>query len=293
MRASIALSDVEAQYVSVPPLTLMAVHAHPDDEASSTGGLLARSSAEGITTVVVTCTDGALGDDAGGAKPNTEGYDRDRVVATRHAELARSCEILGVSWLEQLDYRDSGMMGWPENDAPGSFWSLDVDEAARPLVALMERYRPQVVVTYDANGFYGHPDHIQAHRVTVAAAEATGIPAKVYFPTFPRSITPLFLEALREAGEEIPEPSDAEGEVTEPETWGTPDEEVSAWIDCSAVVELKRQALAAHASQTESTFFLKIAASRFASMFGTEAYVRYHDRTGAPVPESDLFAGLR
>jgi LmbE family N-acetylglucosaminyl deacetylase len=284
---------MEAHCVSVLPLTLMAVHAHPDDEASSTGGLLARSAAEGIRTVVVTCTDGALGDDAGGAKPNTEGHDRDRVIATRRVELARSCEILGVSALEMLGYRDSGMLGWPENDAPGAFWSFDIAEAARPLVALMEQYRPQVVVTYDANGFYGHPDHIQAHRVTIAAAEATGIPAKVYFPTFPRSVTGAFTEALREAGEPMPEIADADGDVTPPDAWGTLDEEVSAWIDCSGVVAQKRQALAAHASQTESTFFLRISESRFASMFGTEAYLRHYDRTGAPVPEFDLFAGLR
>jgi LmbE family N-acetylglucosaminyl deacetylase len=215
------------------------------------------------------------------------------VVALRKAELEASCAILGVRSLEMLDYHDSGMMGWPENEAEGAFWSMDVAAAAEPLIALMERYRPDVVVTYDANGFYGHPDHIQAHRITIAACEATGIPAKVYFPTFPRSVTAEFLEALREAGEEVPEPSDAGGEVAPPEEWGTPDGEISAWIDCRDVVSQKRRALAAHASQTDSTFFLKIAEERFVSMFGTEAYLRHFDRTGAPVPESDLFAGLR
>jgi LmbE family N-acetylglucosaminyl deacetylase len=271
----------------------MAVHAHPDDEASSTGGMLARLASEGIRTVLVTCTNGELGDDIGGAKPNEEGHDEKRVVATRKIELAKSCAILGVGTFEMLGYHDSGMMGWPENDAPGSFWSMDVAEAAKPLIALMEKYRPQVVVTYDANGFYGHPDHIQANRITLAAAEATGIPAKIYFPTFPRSVTKVFQAALEEAGVERPEPNDAEGDVTPPEEWGTPDEEVSAWIDCAAFTDQKRGALAAHASQTDGTFFMKIAPERFAAMFGTEAYVRHFDTTNAPTPESDLFSGLR
>ncbi|HWD24180.1 MAG TPA: PIG-L family deacetylase [Acidimicrobiales bacterium] len=271
----------------------MAVHAHPDDEASSTGGLLALSASEGIETIVVTCTNGALGDDMGGAKPNSEGHDVERVVELRKAELARSCEILGVAEHVILGYPDSGMKGWPENDAPGSFWSMNVAQAAEPLAELMNRYQPQVVVTYDANGFYGHPDHIQAHRITLRAAETTGVPAKIYFPTFPRSAMARFFEALKEAGEEIPEPGDTEGEATLPEEFGTPDEDVSAWLDCSAVVEKKRQALAAHASQLEATFFMKLSSERFASMFGTEAYVRHLDTTGSPTPERDLFAGLR
>jgi LmbE family N-acetylglucosaminyl deacetylase len=264
----------------------MAVHAHPDDEASSTGGLLARSALEGVSTIVVTCTDGALGDDHDGSKPDAAGHDRARVVEMRRRELEESCRILGVDVHESLGYADSGMMGWPENDAPGAFWSIDVAEAAEPLIALMERYRPQVVVTYDHNGSYGHPDHIQAHRITLAAAEATGIPDKIYFPTFPRSITPGFIEAFTEAGLELP-PEDGAQE------WGTPDEEIDAWVDCSFVVEKKRAALGAHASQTDSSFFMKIAPERFDRLFSTEAYVRHFDRTGTPVPESDLFAGLR
>ena len=291
--SGIELRRDEETFVSGSRLTLMAVHAHPDDEASSTGGVLALSATEGIETIVVTCTDGALGDDLGGAKPNSEGHDVKRVVAVREAELARSCQILGVDEHVMLGYADSGMKGWPENDAPGSFWSMDVAQAAKPLAELMNRYRPQVVVTYDANGFYGHPDHIQAHRITLFAAEATGIPAKIYFPTFPHSALAGFAEALKEAGETLPETGDAEGDATPLDDFGTPDEEVSAWLDCSAVVEKKRAALAAHASQLESTFFMKLSPERFASMFGTEAYVRHLDTTGSATPESDLFAGLR
>jgi LmbE family N-acetylglucosaminyl deacetylase len=269
-------------------LTLMAVHAHPDDEASSTGGILARCGAEGIHTVVVTCTNGELGDAPGGVKPGEEGHDEAAVVALRRAELEASCEILGVGDLELLGYHDSGMMGWPQNDAPGSFWSMPIEEAARPLVALLERYRPQVVVTYDANGFYGHPDHIQAHRITLAAVAATDVVEKLYFPAFPFSILPLFAEAMRNAGLELPEP--AEGEEN---NFGVADDAISARIDCSGVVSAKFEALAAHKSQTADSFFLKLDRNAFEALFATEAFVRALDTTDAPTPETDLFAGLR
>lgn len=268
----------------------MTVHAHPDDEASSTGGLLALSAARGIQTVLVTCTDGALGDDLSGAKPNTPGHDRQRVVATRRRELAASCSILEVSAQVSLGYADSGMMGWPENEAPGSFWSMDVEEAARPLVQLMEQYRPDVVVTYDVNGFYGHPDHIQAHRITIAAADATGIPARIYFPTIPRSRVARFAEAVRELLHAAGDP-DAD-EFAPTEEFGTPDDEVTVWLDCSTVIEQKRRALLAHASQAPSTPFMELAPERFGELFGAEAYVRLRDTAGPLAAEHDLFAAL-
>ena len=111
-------------------LTLMAVHAHPDDEATMTGGVFAKASAEGIRTVLVTCTDGRAGDGPGGVKPGEPGHDPDAVTALRRAELDASCRVLGISDLELLGYRDSGMMGWPGNTAPGAFWGTPVDEAA-------------------------------------------------------------------------------------------------------------------------------------------------------------------
>ena len=108
------------------PLTLMAVHAHPDDEAIGTGGILARYSAEGVRTVLVTCTNGELGDAPGGIKPGEPGHDEAVVVPLRRQELEASCEVLGVSHLELLGYHDSGMEGWPQNDAPDSFWRTPV-----------------------------------------------------------------------------------------------------------------------------------------------------------------------
>ena len=269
-------------------LTLMAVHAHPDDEASSTGGILARYSAEGIRTVLVTCTNGELGDGNAGAKPGDAGHDGVSVVATRRRELEKSCEILGVTDLELLGYPDSGMMGWPQNDAEGCFWKTPVEEAAARLSKLLEIYRPQVVVTYDANGFYGHPDHIQAHRITVAALETTPIADKLYFPGIPKSGMAEFRDALRGASVELPE-------IAEDEDWdfGVDDELISAVIDCADYARLKYAALAAHASQMDNAFFLRLGVDLFSKLMGREMFVRAFDRTGAPTPEQDLFAGLR
>src|ERR1700689_5234714 len=126
------------------PLTLMAVHAHPDDEASSTGGILARYPAEGIKTVLVTCTNGELGDAPGGIKPGEPGHDEAVVVPRRRHELEASCEVLGVTNLELLGYHDSWMEGWAQNDAPDSFWRAPVAAAGSRLAALLRTFEPQV-----------------------------------------------------------------------------------------------------------------------------------------------------
>jgi LmbE family N-acetylglucosaminyl deacetylase len=272
-------------------LTLMAVHAHPDDEASSTGGVLARYSRDGVNTVVVTCTNGALGDAPGGIKPDDPAFDEELVIATRRRELEASCELLGVRHLELLNYRDSGMMGWPSNTAEGAFWQMGIEEAARPLVELMELYRPNVVITYDSNGSYGHPDHIQAHRITLHAAEVTGIPDKLYFPVIPRSSWREFAPLLREAGLE-----DDNADATETgtdEEFGTPDELITTRVDCEEFVATKYAALAAHASQTDQSFFMKLPQGLFDRIFGTESFIRHLDRTGVLIPETDLFVGIR
>ena len=264
------------------PLTLMAVHAHPDDEASSTGGILAKYAAEGIRTILVTCTNGELGD-APDAKPGEDGHDLADVVALRRAELEDSCRILGITHLEMLGYHDSGMMGWPNNDAPGSFWSMDVQEAAAPLADLMRQYQPDVVVTYDDFGFYGHPDHIQAHRITLAALEQTGLPSKVYFPTVRRSALAQFRELLQTSGVELPDFGD---------DFGAPDEDIGATVDCRPQAPQKRAALAAHVSQQDNIFFLKFPPEVFADMFGTEEFIRYRPVGDVSTTEDDLFAGL-
>ncbi|SDN76466.1 N-acetylglucosaminyl deacetylase, LmbE family [Klenkia soli] len=270
------------------PLTLMAVHAHPDDEATSTGGVLARYAAEGVTTVLVTCTDGALGD-AGTVKPGEEGHSTAEVVALRAAELAESCRILGITHAHQLGYHDSGMMGWPQNDAEGAFWTTPLEEPVARLAELIRRHRPDVVVTYDENGFYGHPDHIQAHRITVAALEATGSDARLYYSTIRRSDFARFGELMREAGEEFPEPEEGQ----EQPGWGVDDDQVAADVDVTAFAQAKRDALAAHTSQVENIFFLKLPLEVFTAAMGREAFVQARPARTDAVLHDDLFHGLR
>lgn len=272
----------------------MAVHAHPDDEASGTGGVLAKYAAEGVRTVLVTCTDGGCGDGPGGVKPGQPGHDPVAVAAMRKVELEASCAVLGITDLEMLGYADSGMMGWTTNDAPGAFWTTPVDVAAAKLADLMATYQPDVVVTYDANGFYGHPDHIQANRITMAAAQSSGVPAKVYWTAIAASDMVTFIQRMRDAGGQAP-PADpaASPEDNGALPPGTPDEDVTTRIDATAFAAQKFDALAAHSSQGDNIFFLRMGKEAFAEFMGVEAFVRVHDTTGAPTPEDDLFAGLR
>ena len=281
------------------PLTLMAVHAHPDDEVTGTGGVLARYAAEGVQTIVVTCTDGRCGDGPDGVKPGEPGHDPAAVVALRTAELEASCAILDVNHVEQLGYADSGMMGWPTNDAPGSFWTTPVDEAAARLAELIRRHQPDVVVTYDENGFYGHPDHIQAHRITMAAlaslaptsaVTSSGEPIKVYWTTIPRSAFAEFGKAMRDLGADWDDP-EPDAEPGAPEM-GLPDDQITSWVDIREFAEQKFDALEAHASQSENIFFLRLGLDRFRDLMGVETFVRVDDAT-VTEREDDLFAGRR
>ena len=265
------------------PLTLMAVHAHPDDEASTTGGILAKYAGDGVRTVLVTCTNGECGDGPGGTKPGDPGHDEAALVALRRRELEESCRILGVRHLELLGYRDSGMEGWATNHAAGAFWTLDVETAATPLVALMDRYEPQVVVTYDDYGFYGHPDHIQAHRITVAALQRTGAHPELYYPTVRRSRFAETRQRIADSGVELPDVDESK--------FGSPDEDIAAVIDCRDQARAKLAALGAHASQAENVFFLRFSLEDFTDMFGTEDFVRPAGRVLPP--RDDLFAGWR
>jgi LmbE family N-acetylglucosaminyl deacetylase len=271
-------------------LTLMAVHAHPDDEVLSTGGIFARYAHEGIRTVLVTCTNGEQGDGPGGVKPGQPGHDEAAVREVRLAELRDSVAHLGIEHVELLGYRDSGMVGWDANGHDDVFSNIPIEESAGKLAALMEKYQPQVVVTYDENGAYGHPDHIQAHRIAVAAAEAVyekqGIPRKFYHTAIPRSGFRELMERLREAGEDF-------GGEELPEDFGTPDEQITTIVDVLAHADDKRKALAAHASQGDNIFFLRMPEEIQRQVFGTESFVRVRDDTGAPDREDDLFAGLR
>src|SRR6202023_1712646 len=194
-------------------LTLMAVHAHPDDEASSTGGVLALYSDQGIRTVVVTCTNGEFGDAPGGVKPGQDGHDEQAVAQLRLAELRQSAKILGVTDLELLGYHDSGMPDWDYKNRPDAFCNVPQDVVAGRIGALIERYRPQVVITYDDLGAYQHPAHLHASRCAQAAVAATGIPDKLYLTAMRRSDWRKLWEALRDQGEDVPDFSSMSPEV--------------------------------------------------------------------------------
>jgi len=272
-------------------LTLMAVHAHPDDEASSTGGVLATCSEQGIRTIVVTCTNGEFGDAPGRVKPGQDGHDEQAVAQLRLAELRESCKILGVTDLEPLGYHDSGMPDWDYKDHPGAFCNIPVAEVAARIGALMERYRPQVVVTYDAAGPYQHPDHVHAARAAAAAAAGTGIPDKLYYTAMRGSDWQKVWQALREAGLDVPDRRPADPEIRR--QMAETEQRITTTIDILPVLARKRDALLAHTSQIQDSWFSKIPPDVAEAAFGRESFIRASDSTGSAVPEDDLFAGLR
>jgi N-acetyl-1-D-myo-inositol-2-amino-2-deoxy-alpha-D-glucopyranoside deacetylase len=266
---------------------LLLVHAHPDDESIGTGATMARYAAEGVPVTLVTCTLGELGEiippelahlsGLPGGSPN-------RLGAYRRAELAAACTALGVRDQRFLGgpgrWRDSGMAGLPANDSPDCFWLADVAAAAAELAAIIREVRPAVLVTYDENGFYGHPDHIQAHRVarhavTVAAGQAAGLPgepwpvAKFYVTAMPRSV------AAADGGR-----------------FSVPDEQVTTQIDGGVYLAAKTAAMRAHATQ------IAVDSGRFALADGAWQRIgrsEFYTLLAGPAPdgpEYDLFAGL-
>lgn len=285
------------------PYTLLAVHAHPDDESSGTGGLLRLAAVQGHTTVLVTCTNGNLGDVKDPRlrlNPRENREDRQRLAEVRHGELQRAAAILGVTHLYPLGYHDSGMQGWETNTAPQAFAQADVDTAVRQLVQIIRQHRPDVVVTYDEQGGYGHPDHIMTHRVTMAALEAAttarfpeaGAPwqvQKVYYTAWARSDALRTLKLLHLLGQKtrLRDPD------FDPHSVGCPDERITTRIDVRPVLRAKWQALFTHRSQMHHLDFFWW----FVRLAGPWLY-RYESfccvRSPSPLqgPESDIFAGL-
>ncbi len=272
-------------------LTLMAVHAHPDDEASSTGGVLASYSDQGLRTVVVTCTNGEFGDAPGSVKPGQAGHDEQAVAQLRLAELRQSCKILGVEHLELLGYHDSGMPDWDYKDRPDAFCNIPLQVVAGRIGELIEQYRPQVLVSYDDEGMYQHPDHVHTARAAAAAFRASTIPAKLYQTAMRPSSWRRIWEALRDLGEDVPD----RGEITDEQRqqMAEAEQRITTTVNITAVLARKREALFAHASQVQESWFAKIPPDIATEAFGYESFVRVADSTGAAVPEDDLFAGLR
>jgi LmbE family N-acetylglucosaminyl deacetylase len=192
----------------------------------------------------------------------------------RVAETCRAAEILGVARVEFLGYADSGMMGEPTNDAEGSFWSAPLDEAARRIASILEEERADVLTVYDEHGQYGHPDHIQVHRVGVRGAELAKTP-RVLEATVNRDYVARLVD---ERGDEVPEIGDGPS-AAELTTIGMPESMITTTVDVCDVLERKRAAMKAHASQIdESSWFLALPPDAFAAVFGQEWFIR----RGAP-----------
>ncbi|MGY1667056.1 N-acetyl-1-D-myo-inositol-2-amino-2-deoxy-alpha-D-glucopyranoside deacetylase [Geodermatophilus sp. SYSU D00696] len=290
---------------------LLLVHAHPDDETINNGATMARYVAEGAQVTLLTCT---LGEEGEVLVPELEllGPEHaDQLGGYRITELRAAMDALGVTDWRFLGgpgrYRDSGMMGTPANTKPHAFWNADLDEAVAYAAAVVREVRPQVVVTYDERGGYGHPDHIQAHRVAMAAVEAAADPgyrpelgaawdvAKVYWCCVPRSVLREGAEAMAALGEASP--FDQLGEVDDI-PFAVPDELVTAAVDGRAHAGAKEAAMRAHATQiTVDGPFFALSNNFGQEVLGVEYYRLVRGERGATgeAPngwEDDLFAGV-
>lgn len=233
---------------------LLVVHAHPDDESITTGGLLSRCDLAGVRTILVTCTDGRYG------PVNPElgvQLTPHQLADTRALELDEAARILAISRVRRLGHHDSNMTGLAQNQAPQAFWAQPIEVLVTTLVGLIRETQPHVVVTYDAFGNTGHPDHIQAHRVTMlavgAASEAHCFTAagpiwnvrQVFHPVYPISVLRQFLDEEQQAGQ----PHPFEGRDPREINYARPDDDVTHRVDISEVYDRKTRALQAHRTQ--------------------------------------------
>jgi N-acetyl-1-D-myo-inositol-2-amino-2-deoxy-alpha-D-glucopyranoside deacetylase len=286
---------------------LLLVHAHPDDEAINNGATMARYAAQGVHVTLITCTSGEEGEVLVPELEHLAADADDALGPHRRGELAAAMASLGVHDHRFLGgpgrYRDSGMMGTPSNDRPECFWRADLTEASTLLAEVVREVRPQVVVTYDEVGGYGHPDHIQAHRVATYGVALAGVESyrpdlgtawtvpKVYWNAMPRSYVADGIERMKQAG------TDFFGvESVDDLPFVVPDSAISAAMDGSAYVEQKLDAMRAHATQiaVDGPFFA------LSNRVGLEAWSQEFYRLAAGRPgsldpatgwETDLFAG--
>ncbi len=252
--------------------TIVFVHAHPDDEAIFTGGTMARLATEGHRVVLVVATGGELGESTDGSHPPA------LLAERRSDETDAAARLLGIGRVAWLGYHDSGMAGDDANAASGSFWSADLATATARLADVLREEAPAAVVVYDEDGIYGHPDHIQVHRVGRMAAAAAGV-ATVYDATVDR-------EYLHFVETHLVEEAILAGDLGLVRSHiGVPSVAVDATVDVRSVLDVKRAAMAAHASQIpETTSALQLPTHHFADVYGWEWYVR----TGPPGPIDDL-----
>lgn len=269
---------------------LLLVHAHPDDEALATGGTIAKYSAEGAHVCLVTCTNGELGEVADVPELGPVDEVKARLGEVRRAELAEACRLLGDVDLRMLGYHDSGMAGTADNDDPKVFINQDIRSVIAKITSIIDELQPQVVVTYNEFGGYGHPDHIRSYEAaTRAVSSADHKVPRIYHTAFPKSL----LRAGREMWTQIRgEDADDLFDEEEVERIATDDELIGASIDVSKHIEAKFAALEAHKTQLGTTHWIFAVPDEYRTLaFGTEHYVL----AGEPVPSivaDDLFEGL-
>src|SRR3954468_11809651 len=265
---------------------LLLVHAHPDDEAINNGATMARYVAEGVHVTLLTCTLGEEGEVLVPELAQLAADQADQLGGYRICELTAAMAALGVTdhrWLGGAGrYRDSGMMGTPANGHPRAFWNADLEEAAAAAVAVVREVRPQVLVTYDENGGYGHPDHIQAHRVAMGAVTAAADPAyrpdlgeawdvaKVYWNAMPRSVVQAGVDAMAALGEASP--FESLGDLDEV-PFAVADDVVTTEVDGRAHAARKEAAMRAHPTQmTVDGPFFALSNNLGQEVLGTEYY---------------------
>ncbi|MER6406487.1 N-acetyl-1-D-myo-inositol-2-amino-2-deoxy-alpha-D-glucopyranoside deacetylase [Streptomyces viridosporus] len=277
-----------------PARRLLLVHAHPDDESINNGATMARYATEGAHVTLVTCT---LGERGEVIPPELAHLSGAALGRHRLGELRDAMRALGVEDVRLLGgagrYADSGMLGLPDNDDPGCFWQADVDQAAGLLAEVILEVRPQVLVTYDENGGYGHPDHIQAHRVAMravelAAAEGWDVP-KVYWNRVPRSVAEQSFARLRDDLPGLPFDKaagidDVPGVVA--------DERVTTAVDGSAHAAAKAAAMRAHATQITVAEPYFVLSNELAQPLFTTEYYELVSGERPRAREDDLFAGI-
>jgi N-acetyl-1-D-myo-inositol-2-amino-2-deoxy-alpha-D-glucopyranoside deacetylase len=281
---------------------LLLVHAHPDDETINNGVTMAKYAKDGAQVTLVTCTRGEEGEVLVAELSNLASDKDDKLGQHREIELKDAMAHLGISDFRFLGapnkkWRDSGMMGTPQNDRKDVFWQSDLEEAANELVKIILEIKPQVLITYDEFGGYGHPDHIKAHRVAMRAAEIAEINGwkieKIYWNTMPRSVIQMGIEKMKEVG------SDFFGaESADDLPFAKPDELVTSVVHASEYVPQKLAAMKAHATQiaVDGPFFA-LSNNLGLSVWGDEYYTIVKGEKAAPFDENgreiDLFAGIK
>ena len=270
------------------------VHAHPDDETINNGATMAQMVEDGVAVTLITCTRGEEGEVLVPELAHLASSAEDKLGTHRVIELANAMKELGVKDHRFLgSYRDSGMMDTPQNQHPDCFWRADVDEAARKLALIIDEIRPQVMITYDENGGYGHPDHIQTHRVAMRAAElATWQIQKIYWNIMPKSVVQRGMDAMKDQG------SDFFGAENVDELPFVKDDSfVSAVIHAPNQVDKKMAAMKAHATQIslDGPFFA-LSNNLGVQVFADEYYTLVKGEKAAPFNtdnlETNLFAGI-